>query len=200
MSRPGPAVRRILLVGMMGAGKTTVGRLLAERLRWPYADSDERVEEATGLTVPELFAERGEAAFRAAESAALHEVVRDPSQQVVSVAGGAVLDPANRALLQRSGTVVWLRAAPGTLGARVGDGRGRPLLGGDPPEALARLDRVRRPLYEEVADVVIDVDDLPPGPVVDRVLAAVWPGCGEGAPAGPGQGPAPPPGPGAGAS
>ncbi|HUZ09549.1 MAG TPA: shikimate kinase [Acidimicrobiales bacterium] len=189
MSRPGPAVDRIVLVGMMGAGKTTVGRLLAGRLGWAYADSDDRVQEATGHTVPELFAQHGEAAFRAAESEALRQALRGASPQVVSVAGGAVLAPANRALLRRSGTVVWLRARPETLGARVGDGRGRPLLGDDPSEALTRLDRVRRPLYEQVAHVVVDVDDLQPDSVVDRVLAAVGPGWSADAVARPRTGP-----------
>lgn len=164
---------RILLVGMMGAGKTTVGHLLADRLGCPYLDSDDEVQAATGRTVPELFAAHGEAAFRAAESAALADAVAVDGSVVVAVAGGAVLDPANRDLLARSGTVVWLRADPATLAGRVGDGAGRPLLDGDPAGALRRLDRVRRPLYQEVAQVTVDVDGLTADQVADRVLAAV---------------------------
>ena len=164
---------KVLLVGMMGAGKTTVGRLVAERLGCPYADSDAEVEAATGRTVPELFAELGEAAFRSAEAEVLARAVAVDGPAVVSVAGGAVLDPANRALIRRSGTVVWLRADPATLAGRVGDGAGRPLLADRPAEELARLEAVRRPYYAEVAHAAVDVDGSAPEAVADAVLAAL---------------------------
>ena len=162
----------ILLVGMMGAGKTTTGHLVADHLGWGYRDSDADVEAMTGLTVPELFERDGEAAFRKAEATVLGESCASASPLVISVAGGAVLDPGNRALIARSGTVVWLRARPVTLGARVGDGAGRPLLGEDPTEAMGRLLTDRAPYYTELADLVIDVDDLTPAEVAARILAA----------------------------
>ncbi len=165
--------RRILLVGMMGAGKTTTGQLLADRLGWVYRDSDADVEAETGLTVPELFARDGEAAFRDAEAEVLARGCADPAPSVISVAGGAVLRTENRALIARSGTVVWLRARPGTLAARVGDGAGRPLLGDEPAAAMERLSAVRAPFYAEVADLVIDVDELDSTEVTERILAAV---------------------------
>ncbi len=165
-------VDRVVLVGMMGAGKSTVGRELAARLGWRYLDSDAMVEAATGSTVAELFATRGEETFRAEESRVLAEALASDGPAVVSAAGGAVLAPANRTLLSSSGPVVWLRAEPSTLAARVGDGTDRPLLRGDPVGRLAELDAARRPLYDEVADVVVDVDDLDPSTVVDRILAA----------------------------
>lgn len=165
--------RRVLLVGMMGAGKTTVARLLAGRLGWRYADSDEDVEAATGHTVAELFAAGGEAAFRPLESRALAAAVEGDEPVVVSVAGGAVLDPENRALLQRSGTVVWLRARPSTLAGRVTSSNHRPLLSHDPAATLERLDADRRPLYQELADVVVDVDDDTASTVADKVMAAL---------------------------
>lgn len=161
---------RILLIGMMGAGKTTVGRMLAERLGWSRLDSDAQVQARTGKTVPEIFSEQGEAAFRAEEARALAEALATAEPVVVSVAGGAVLDPANRELMSRSGRVVWLRARPGTLAGRLGDGEGRPLLEHDPAASLARLDEVRRPLYSALADLVVDVDDLAPAEVTGRIL------------------------------
>jgi shikimate kinase len=163
-------VDRLILVGMMGAGKTTVGRLLSERLGWRYLDSDAQVAAETGYTVPALFAERGEAAFRAEESRVLAAALSGTEPVVVSAAGGVVLSGTNRDLLVRSGTVVWLRADPRVLARRVGRGDGRPLLDDDPATALAALDEVRRPLYASVAAVTVDVDELSPRQVVDRVL------------------------------
>ena len=145
---------------MMGSGKTTVGRALAARLGWEYVDSDEQVQAATGRTVPEIFASEGEAAFRAQEKRALAEALASDRPAVVGVAGGAVLDPDNRRRLRGSGLVVWLRARIDTLARRVGDGEGRPLLEHDPEGTLRRLGEERRPFYEELADVVVDVDDL----------------------------------------
>jgi shikimate kinase len=164
-------VDRIILVGMMGAGKTTVGRRLAERLGWGYLDSDEQVAESTGRTVPQIFAEEGEAAFRATESRVLLAALAGSEPVVVSAAGGVVLSEANRARMADSGTVVWLRADPTLLARRVGTGEGRPLLEDDPGAALATLAAQRRDLYASVAAVTVDVDDLTPEQVVDRILA-----------------------------
>jgi shikimate kinase len=163
----------ILLVGMMGAGKTTVGELVADKLGWAYLDSDAAVVAATGKTVPEIFATDGEDAFRRAESDALSLACAQLQPVVISVAGGAVLAPANREVLHHCGTVFWLRARPETLAARVGTGVGRPLLDDDPAGVLARLNEERAALYAQVADVVIDVDDLAPDDVAAQVLARV---------------------------
>jgi shikimate kinase len=164
---------RILLIGMMGAGKTTVGRLLAERLGWRYLDSDEQVEAMTGMTVRDIFEAEGEAAFRAYETAALAAALDSDGDAVVSVAGGAVLAAENRERLAGAGTVVWLRADPAVLAGRVGGADHRPLLADDPAGALTRLDAQRRPLYGRLADVTVDVDEVGPLEAAERILAAV---------------------------
>lgn len=161
---------RILLIGMMGSGKTSVGRQLAARLGWAHIDSDQQVEQATGRTVAEIFATDGEAAFRREERAALAAALAREVAAVVSVAGGAVLDPGNRQAIAGAGTVVWLRAGLDTLTRRVGDGTTRPLLASDPAAALARLLPEREPLYAGLADMVLDVDDRKPDELVAAIL------------------------------
>jgi shikimate kinase len=164
------APERVLLIGMMGAGKSTTGRLLAERLGWVYLDSDDEILRRTGRTVPEIWHADGEAAFRAEESAVLADATASISPVVVGVAGGAVLDPANFIVIREAGLVVWLRVSVPTLVARVGDGAGRPLLEGDPAGSLRRLEAARRPIYESLAEIVIDVDGLAATDVVDRIV------------------------------
>lgn len=168
--------QRLLLVGMMGVGKSTVARALAEVLGWPLLDTDRAVEQRRGRTVAEIFTEEGEECFRAEEALALQAMARLGGRIVVSVGGGAVKSEANRQVLRVAGTVVWLRASARVLAARVGTGRGRPLLAGaeDRVEAaLARLAQQRAPLYEEVADVVLDVDGLSPNEVARRIIAGL---------------------------
>ncbi|MHB8243964.1 MAG: shikimate kinase [Acidimicrobiales bacterium] len=159
----------LLLIGMMGAGKTTTGHAVARVLRRPFHDSDEEIIERTGMTVPEMFATRGEAAFRAAERAVLAVALVSPVPSVIAVAGGAVLDPDSRRRMRQGGIVVWLRARPATLADRVGAGVGRPLLEHDPAATMAHLDALRRPVYRSLADAAVDVDGLRPQLVAERV-------------------------------
>jgi shikimate kinase len=164
---------------MMGAGKSTVGGLVARRLGWPFVDLDDEMCRRSGMSVAEIFAARGEKGFRSLESQCLLELLRqDDAVAVVSVGGGAVLDPDNRKRLTQAGTVAWLRARPETLAARVGEGVGRPLLAGTEEEGttelvLEELSEARAPLYAAVADVVLDTDDLSPGELAERLLAAL---------------------------
>lgn len=165
-----------MLVGMMGAGKSTVGQILAARIGWPYVDSDAEVHAETGCTLPDLFARIGEPAFRAEESRVLARALDRRPPVVFSAGGGTVLDPENRRRLVVDATAVWLRARVDTLVARVGDGAGRPLLAHHPEAALRQLDQARRPLYAEVADAAVDVDERSPTEVADAVLVTLeWP-------------------------
>lgn len=164
--------RHIVLVGMMGTGKTTVGAAVAARLGRPFVDTDALVEARAGRSVRAVFAEEGEAGFRDLEAEALADVLASPDPAVVATGGGAVLRADNRERL-RGAFVVWLRAAPATLVARTAGADHRPLLDGDPAGALDRLAEARRPLYEAVADAVVDVDDLGPEAVVEAVLCAL---------------------------
>ncbi|MGH9018131.1 MAG: shikimate kinase [Acidimicrobiales bacterium] len=175
---------RLLLVGMMGAGKSTVARLAARSVGWKWLDVDEMVSREAGASVPELFARHGESYFRRQESRALQSVLGGDEDVIVSVGGGAVLDEANRARLAEGGEVVWLRARPETLMARVRDGAGRPLLDGTTPEqrmqTLRRIDAERRPIYGALARHVVDVDGLDAASVARRVLEAAGLNGGEG--------------------
>ena len=165
--------KHLVLVGMMGAGKTTVGSRLARRLDRPFVDSDVQVEGRAGRTVRQIFEAEGEAAFRALESEVLAEALGSEEPAVIAAAGGTVLDPNNRRRMRECGTVVYLSAPPAALAPRVGGQDHRPLLGDDPAAALQRMDEARRFLYAEIADHVIDVASTPPDDVVERIVALV---------------------------
>jgi shikimate kinase len=151
--------RHVVLVGAMGVGKTTVGRRLARELQRPFADADEQLELRAGRTIPAIFRDDGEQAFRRLESEVLVDLLGGPLPLVVAAGGGVVTRPENRALLGRRAFVVWLRASPGFLAARA-DPTHRPLLAGDPDPTvtLERLIAARTPLYDEVADATVDVE------------------------------------------
>lgn len=168
----------IVLVGMMAAGKTSVGRRLARSRGWEFFDSDSQVEAMTGRTVADIWRTDGEAAFRRLEARALAEALASSAPRVIAAAGGAVVDPGNRLLIAGHHAVVWLRARPETLVGRLGSATHRPLLDEDPAAVLAALDAARRPFYDEVADFVVDVDDLTPDQVVACVEAGLEHGAG----------------------
>ncbi|HVM54230.1 MAG TPA: shikimate kinase [Acidimicrobiales bacterium] len=157
----------MVLVGMMGAGKTTVGRRLARRLGRPFIDSDLQVEARTGRTVREIFEADGEPAFRSLETEALAEALATSSPCVIAAAGGTVLSEINRERMRSGATVIWLRADPAELAERVRSGVHRPLLADDPAAVLRDLEAERRTLYEAVADHVVDTSGRDP----DAVLA-----------------------------
>jgi shikimate kinase len=146
----------VYLVGMMGAGKTTVGRLLARRLKLRFVDSDHEIERRCGAAVPLIFDIEGEPGFRARESAVLAELTALEGI-VLATGGGAVLADENRRLLAAGGAVVYLCAQPEDLYERVRQDRNRPLLAtADPLARLRELYLQRDPLYRSIADVVVD--------------------------------------------
>lgn len=163
---------RVLLVGMMGTGKTTVGTRLSRLLGWRYLDNDELLAMAVGLDTRRLQKKYGERALRSAESGALTVALSEAPPLVASVAGGIVIDPLDRERLRGGGFVVWLRARIGTLAARV-SGTDRPWLGRDPATSLRRLYAGRADLYSSVASFTVDVDTLPADVIAERILAAM---------------------------
>ena len=166
--RPG----HVVLVGMMGVGKTSVGRRVADALARPFSDSDAEVEARTGRTVRQIFETDGEAAFRALETSVLADALASVEPHVIAAAGGVVLAAGNRRLLRSAGTVVWLQAPVVVLVDRVATGHHRPAVEDDPEASLTRMEHARAELYAEVADVVIDTT-LPLTEVVTEVLGVV---------------------------
>lgn len=164
--------RPIVLVGLMGAGKTTVGRRLAALLNLPFVDADEEIERAAGLPVSEIFARLGEPEFRRGERRVIERLLHDPPH-VLATGGGAFVDPHTRALVRERAVSVWLRADIEVLLRRVEKRDSRPLLrNGDPRAVLERLMRERYPLYAE-ADLTVDSNNAPHASAVGQVLAAL---------------------------
>src|SRR3989338_4452132 len=145
----------LILVGMMGSGKTTMGRALAKHLGKIFVDSDEEVQKRTGVTIPHIFDIEGEAGFRQRESTVIYDLVKRDSM-VLATGGGAVLAEQNRAILQQNGIVIYLKASVHDLWQRTRHDRNRPLLQtADPHAKLTELFQQRDPLYLQVADIVM---------------------------------------------
>lgn len=165
-----PPTRTIALVGLMGVGKSTVGRRLAQRVDLPFIDGDEAIEAAARMTVSDIFGQLGEAEFRAGEARVMRRLLDGPPI-VLATGGGAVLNPSTRALLKERATTVWLRAELPVVAARVQRRDTRPLLRGkNPLEALSALAEVRYPIYAEAADVTVDVGSGAHAQAVEAIL------------------------------
>jgi shikimate kinase/3-dehydroquinate synthase len=169
---PALAGRSIVLIGLMGAGKTSIGRRLAARLGLPFHDADAEIELAAGCSIPELFERFGEPAFRDGERRVIRRLL-DSGPMVLATGGGAFMDPATRDAVRRRGASVWLRCKLPVLLRRVAGRSNRPLLNaGDPEAVLARLMTARHPVYAE-ADLIVECGDESPDVTTQKVLAAM---------------------------
>lgn len=163
--------RKIVLIGMMGVGKSSAGRRVAEVLGLAFVDLDRRIERTSGRTIREIFETDGEPVFRDLEEQALREVLDEPQPMLIAAGGGIVVRSANRRLLEDADDVVWLRADAEVLARRVRAGRDhRPLVDGDPAERLRALAAERDEAYRHTATATIDVNDLSLDGVVTAVL------------------------------
>lgn len=176
--------RHLVLIGMMGVGKSSVGRRLALRLGRQFFDTDKMVEDEAGCSVAEIFASEGEPAFRALETAAVRRALESDPYAVIAFGGGAVLDGANASLARRLALVVWLQAPARELARRVSasmrrpGGAARPLLaqGRSPEQVLDEIARQREGAYKAAAHVLVDTSGRSPGQAATAVLVATgWP-------------------------
>jgi shikimate kinase len=171
------SARNIFLVGLMGAGKTTVGRQLAQRLRKQFIDADQEIERRTGVRITTIFEIEGEEGFRTREAQIL-EVLTALEDVVLATGGGAVLRPENRARLRSRGFVIYLRAQPRDLHLRTRHDKARPLLEtADPLARLEALYRDRDPLYREVADLVVETGRQSVSTLVEQLLNRLPEAC-----------------------
>ena len=170
-ARPG-APRAIVLVGLMGVGKSTVGRRLASRLRLPFVDADHAIEEAAGMTVAEIFERFGEPYFRDGERRVIARLM-DGTPKVIATGGGAFINDDTRALILAGSTAIWLDAHPDVLAERVGRRDTRPLLRGrNPRQVLSELATVRNPIYAE-AHIHTTSNKSPHETTVNAILKAI---------------------------
>ncbi|HEX8664013.1 MAG TPA: shikimate kinase [Beijerinckiaceae bacterium] len=164
--------RSVVLVGLMGAGKSTVGRRLAARLNLPFTDADHEIETAAGMSIPDIFAAHGEPYFRDGERRVIARLLRD-GPMVLATGGGAYMDPQTRARIAEAGVSLWLKADFDVLMRRVRKRQNRPLLQNPDPEAtMRRLIEARHPVYA-LADVMVESREIPHDRVVQDALLAL---------------------------
>jgi len=166
--------RSLVLIGMMGAGKSSIGRKLAQRLNLPFVDADSEIERAAGMSISEIFAKHGEPYFRAGEARVITRLL-DGGPQVLATGGGAFMHPQSREAIRAKGISIWLRADYDVLMKRIKRRNDRPMLKTDDPgETLRRLMQERDPVYAE-ADVIVHSRDVPHEIIIGEIISAVAP-------------------------
>lgn len=169
--------RALVLIGMMGAGKSSIGRKLAQRLNLPFVDADTEIERAAGMSINDIFAKHGEPYFRAGEARVIARLL-DGGPQVLATGGGAFMNPQSREAIRAKGVSIWLKADHEVLMKRIKRRNDRPLLKTDDPgDTLRRLMQERDPVYAE-ADVVVHSRDVPHDVIIAEIVAAVAPRIG----------------------
>lgn len=164
--------RSLVLVGMMGAGKSSIGRRLAARLEIPFVDADAEIERAAGMTISDIFAKHGESSFRSGEARVIARLL-EAGPQVLATGGGAFMNTDTRVLIGQKGISIWLKADYDILMRRIRRRNDRPLLNTEnPADTLKRLIEERYPVYG-LADVTVHSRDVPHDTIVDEILAAV---------------------------
>ena len=171
--------RSVVLVGLMGAGKSTIGRRLAARIGWGFCDSDDEIEEAAGMSISEIFSAYGESEFRALERRVIARLL-DSAPRVLATGGGAFMNDETRGIIKEKGISIWLKAELPVLVERVSRRNTRPLLhNADPNEVLTRLMNERYPVYAQ-ANLTVESNDAPQDETVSAVLRALSEYCSEG--------------------
>jgi shikimate kinase len=166
--------RSLVLVGMMGAGKSSIGRKLAQRLNLPFVDADSEIEHAAGMSISEIFAKHGEPYFRAGEARVIARLL-DGGPQVLATGGGAFMHPQSREAIRAKAISIWLKADYEVLMKRIKRRNDRPMLKTDDPgETLRRLMQERDPVYAE-ADVIVNSRDVPHEIIIAEIISAVAP-------------------------
>ncbi len=163
-------IRHVVLVGAMGSGKTTIGVPLARSLNRPLVDNDQQLADHSGTTAAELAEREGVDALHHAEAENLLAALRAPAESVITAAASTIVSREVRDALQQDAFVVWLRADPAALAARLATSETRPFSSGDPARVVAQQARERDPLFAQVADLVVEADRLTPGAVVAQIL------------------------------
>lgn len=165
--------KTIVIIGLMGSGKTHVGRLLSRRMGLSFADSDHEIEKAAGYSVTEMFERFGEESFREGERKVIQRLLEDGKPKVLSTGGGAFIQPQTRALIKELGVSVWLRADLDLLVERTAGSQNRPLLlKGEPRAILKELMDKRYPVYAQ-ADITVDSQAIPPEDMAEKVENAL---------------------------
>ncbi len=168
------AKKRVVLIGFMGSGKTSVGLRLSYRLRVPVEDTDKLIEQREGCSISDIFARRGEAYFRELETKLLEELQSREHARILSVGGGTPVNPVNRKLLKQCGRVVYLRVCPETVYERLRGDDSRPLLQCENPlQRIEELMGARSAAYEECADIIVDADGKDLNEILDNIMEAL---------------------------